>query len=117
MGRKPKHRTISKMSGRGKTGKGLGKTGAKRIKRLSTGAKTTISKPGLRRLCRRAGSARVSASVYDLLMQLIYDFVKSIVKKCCIYTEHAARKTVVVSDVVCALRRCGLMLYGYGSNR
>ena len=106
------------MSGRGKTGKGLGKTGAKRIRNIiGKPVKAQISKPGLRRLCRRAGSTRVAHSVYEILTNLIVDWVKNIVKKCCVYTEHAGRKTVVCVDVIYALRRCGLMLYGYGSNR
>eukprot|EP00477_Mikrocytos_mackini_P000023 GAHX01000023.1.p1 GENE.GAHX01000023.1~~GAHX01000023.1.p1 ORF type:complete len:111 (-),score=14.65 GAHX01000023.1:34-366(-) len=104
-------------TGRGKTGKGLGKTGAKRLKRIGGATKPAMSKPGLRRLCRRAGSTRVSNQVYDKLTTLIHNWVKNIVKKCCIYTEHSGRKTVVCIDVIYALRRCGLMLYGYGSNK
>merc|ERR1712071_107427 len=111
-----KYRKI--MSVRGKTGKGLGKSGAKRIRNIvGKPVKAQISKPGLRRLCRRAGSTRVAHSVYEILTNLIVDWVKNIVKKCCVYTEHAGRKTVVCVDVIYALRRCGLMLYGYGSNR
>ena len=106
------------MSGRGKTGKGLGKTGAKRIRNIAGRPfKAQISKPGLRRLCRRAGSTRVAHGCYDKLVKIINEWVKNIVKKCCIYTEHSGRKTVVCIDVIYALRRCGLMLYGYGSNR
>merc|ERR1711862_156892 len=95
----------------------VGKTGAKRIRNI-TGRpfKAQISKPGLRRLCRRAGSTRVAHTCYDIPTTMIVDWVKNIVKKCCIYTEHSGRKTVIVLDAIYALRRSGLNLYGYGSN-
>nr|XP_021500552.1 histone H4-like [Meriones unguiculatus] len=78
------------MSGRGKGGKGLGKGGAKRHRKVLRDNIQGITKPAIRRLARRGGVKRIS------------------------YTEHAKRKTVTAMDVVYALKRQGRTLYGFG---
>ncbi|KAK0039126.1 histone H4 [Biomphalaria pfeifferi] len=79
------------MSGRGKGGKGLGKGGAKRHRKVLRDNIQGITKPAIRRLARRGG---------------VTDAVT--------YTEHAKRKTVTAMDVVYALKRQGRTLYGFG---
>ena len=50
------------MSGRGKGGKGLGKGGAKRHRKILRDNIQGITKPAIRRLARRGGVKRISAS-------------------------------------------------------
>ena len=51
------------MSGRGKGGKGLGKGGAKRHRKVLRDNIQGITKPAIRRLARRGGVKRISASM------------------------------------------------------
>ncbi|KAJ6863125.1 H3 [Populus alba x Populus x berolinensis] len=80
------------MSGRGKGGKGLGKGGAKRHRKVLRDNIQGITKPAIRRLARRGNVIRDAVT----------------------YTEHARRKTVTAMDVVYALKRQGRTLYGFG---
>ena len=52
------------MTGRGKGGKGLGKGGAKRHRKILRDNIQGITKPAIRRLARRGGVKRISASMY-----------------------------------------------------
>ena len=58
------------MSGRGKGGKGLGKGGAKRHRKILRDNIQGITKPAIRRLARRGGVKRISASMFFLLLHL-----------------------------------------------
>ena len=53
------------MSGRGKGGKGLGKGGAKRHRKVLRDNIQGITKPAIRRLARRGGVKRISGLVYE----------------------------------------------------
>ncbi|MCJ1346530.1 hypothetical protein MMC31_004747 [Peltigera leucophlebia] len=75
--------------GSGGKGKGLGKGGMKRH----------------RRLARRGGVKRISAGVYDEVRVAMEDRLRLVLKDCAICVEHAKRKTIMVSDVVFALKR------------
>ncbi|ODM86662.1 Histone H4 [Orchesella cincta] len=94
------------MTGRGKGGKGLGKGGAKRHRKVLRDNIQGITKPAIRRLARRGGVKRISG--------LIYEETRGVLKGRCTYTEHAKRKTVTAMDVVYALKRQGRTLYGFG---
>merc|ERR1712070_642490 len=86
--------SAQKMVGKGKGMKGVGKHGGKRHARKSTRATIDgITRPAIRRLCRRGGVKRISSFIY----------------------EHARRKTVTAMDVVYALKRQGRTLYGFGN--
>ena len=50
-----------KVSGRGKGGKGLGKRGAKRHRKVLRGNNLGITKPAIRRLARRGSQAHLRA--------------------------------------------------------
>ena len=52
------------MSGRGKGGKGLGKGGAKRHRKILRDNIQGITKPAIRRLARRGGVKRISGLIY-----------------------------------------------------
>ena len=56
---------ILKMSGRGKGGKGLGKGGAKRHRKILRDNIQGITKPAIRRLARRGGVKRISGLIYE----------------------------------------------------
>ncbi|KAL5721803.1 histone H3.1 [Ranunculus cassubicifolius] len=53
------------MSGRGKGGKGLGKGGAKRHRKVLCDNIQGITKPAIRRLARRGGVKRISGLIYE----------------------------------------------------
>ena len=62
-----KHLTTNQfiMSGRGKGGKGLGKGGAKRHRKVLRDNIQGITKPAIRRLARRGGVKRISGLIYE----------------------------------------------------
>ena len=102
------------MSGRGKGGKGLGKGGAKRHRKVLRDNIQGITKPAIRRLARRGGVKRISTFIYDDSRAVLKNFLESVVRDSVTYTEHAKRKTVTALDVVYALKRQGRTLYGFG---
>ncbi|XP_026436379.1 histone H4-like [Papaver somniferum] len=77
------------MSGRGKGGKGLGKGGAKRHRKV------------LR------DNIQETRGVLKI-------FLENVIRDAVTYTEHARRKTVTAMDVVYALKGQGRTLYGFG---
>ncbi|CAD0093304.1 unnamed protein product [Aureobasidium vineae] len=87
------------MSGRGKGGKGLGKGGAKRHRKILRDNIQGITKPAIRRLARRGGVKRISAKTRGVLKT----FLEGVIRDAVTYTEHAKRKT-----------RQGRTLYGFG---
>eukprot|EP00122_Pirum_gemmata_P020861 Pgem_evm1s19471 len=95
------------MSGRGKGGKGLGKGGAKRHRKILRDNIQGITKPAIRRLARRGGVKRISGLIYEETRKVLKIFLENII-------EHAKRKTVTAMDVVYALKRQGRTLYGFG---
>ncbi|KAJ3312568.1 Nuclear import receptor [Boothiomyces sp. JEL0838] len=99
------------MSGRGKGGKGLGKTGAKRHRKLLRDNIQGVTKPAIRRLCRRGGVKRISGLIYEETRGVMKNFMDNLIKDTIIYTEHAKRKTVCTTDVLYALKRQGKPLY------
>ena len=62
---------LTRLSG-GKGGKGLGKGGAKRHRKILRDNIQGITKPAIRRLARRGGVKRISASMYSLFASLLY---------------------------------------------
>ena len=102
------------MSGRGKGGKGLGKGGAKRHRKVLRDNIQGITKPAIRRLARRGGVKRISGLIYEETRGVLKTFMESVIRDAVTYTEHARRKTVTAMDVVYALKRQGRTLYGFG---
>ena len=91
------------MSGRGKGGKGLGKGGAKRHRKIMRDNIQGITKPAIRRLARRGGVKRISGLMYEETRGVLKTFLENVIKDSVTYTEHARRKTVTALDVVYAL--------------
>ena len=102
------------MSGRGKGGKGLGKGGAKRHRKVLRDSIQGITKPAIRRLARRGGVKRISGLIYEETRGVLKVFLENVIRDAVTYTEHAKRKTVTAMDVVYALKRQGRTLYGFG---
>ncbi|KAK3506236.1 hypothetical protein QTP70_017625 [Hemibagrus guttatus] len=107
-------RESSTMSGRGKGGKGLGKGGAKRHRKVLRDNIQGITKPAIRRLARRGGVKRISGLIYEETRGVLKVFLENVIRDAVTYTEHAKRKTVTAMDVVYALKRQGRTLYGFG---
>jgi histone H4 len=105
---------LSSMSGRGKGGKGLGKGGAKRHRKVLRDNIQGITKPAIRRLARRGGVKRISGLIYEETRSVLKVFLENVIRDAVTYTEHARRKTVTAMDVVYALKRQGRTLYGFG---
>ena len=88
------------MSGRGKGGKGLGKGGAKRHRKILRDNIQGITKPAIRRLARRGGVKRISGLIYEEVRAVLKSFLESVIRDSVTYTEHAKRKTVTSLDAV-----------------
>ncbi|XP_058811138.1 uncharacterized protein LOC131676029 [Topomyia yanbarensis] len=107
-------KNAEKMTGRGKGGKGLGKGGAKRHRKVLRDNIQGITKPAIRRLARRGGVKRISGLIYEETRGVLKVFLENVIRDAVTYTEHAKRKTVTAMDVVYALKRQGRTLYGFG---
>ncbi len=68
------------MTGRGKGGKGLGKGGAKRHRKVLRDNIQGITKPAIRRLARRGGVKRISGLIYEETRGVL-----KVTKKICIF--------------------------------
>ena len=102
------------MSGRGKGGKGLGKGGAKRHRKVLRDQIQGVTKPAIRRLARRGGVKRISGTIYEETRSVLKAFLENLIKDAVTYTEHGRRKTVTALDVVFSLKKAGRTLYGFG---
>ncbi|XP_053475741.1 histone H4-like [Ictalurus furcatus] len=98
----------------GRGGKGLGKGGAKRHRKVLRDNIQGITKPAIRRLARRGGVKRISGLIYEETRGVLKVFLENVIRDAVTYTEHAKRKTVTAMDVVYALKRQGRTLYGFG---
>ncbi|KAI8496866.1 Histone H2A type 1-D [Branchiostoma belcheri] len=107
------HRTIYHVWTR-QGGKGLGKGGAKRHRKVLRDNIQGITKPAIRRLARRGGVKRISGLIYEETRGVLKVFLENVIRDAVTYTEHAKRKTVTAMDVVYALKRQGRTLYGFG---
>ena len=108
------YKYFNNMSGRGKGGKGLGKGGAKRHRKVLRDNIQGITKPAIRRLARRGGVKRISGLIYEETRGVLKVFLENVIRDAVTYCEHAKRKTVTAMDVVYALKRQGRTLYGFG---
>uniref|UniRef100_A0A1A9US40 Histone H4 n=1 Tax=Glossina austeni TaxID=7395 RepID=A0A1A9US40_GLOAU len=95
------------------SGKGLGKGGAKRHRKVLRDNIQGITKPAIRRLARRGGVKRISGLIYEETRGVLKVFLENVIRDAVTYTEHAKRKTVTATDVVYALKRQGRTLYGF----
>nr|XP_033479432.1 histone H4-like [Epinephelus lanceolatus] len=78
------------MSGRGKGGKGLGKGGAKRHRKVLRDNIQGITKPAIRRLARRGGVKRISGLIYEETRGVLKVFLENVIRDAVTYTKHAS---------------------------
>ncbi|KAL2051677.1 hypothetical protein ABVK25_008091 [Lepraria finkii] len=94
-------------------GKGLGKGGMKRHRKIVRDSVRGVTKGDIRRLARRGGVKRISGTIYDEVRQALIARLKLILHDCTAYVQHSNRKTVTVTDVIFALKRLGRPIYGF----
>ncbi|GAB7325851.1 hypothetical protein MBLNU13_g09921t2 [Cladosporium sp. NU13] len=111
--------SIGGIGGRGVAGKGLGMghSGAKRHRKILRDNISGISKADIRRLARRGGVKRISATIYEEVRAELKHFLKKIMDDIAAIVEMCRRKTICTTDVVWALNRQGHTLYGFGSGQ
>ena len=81
------------MTGRGKGGKGLGKGGAKRHRKILRDNIQGITKPAIRRLARRGGVKRISAMIYEETRGVLKTFLESVIRDAVTYTGKLTSMT------------------------
>ncbi|XP_043911535.1 histone H4-like [Protopterus annectens] len=101
------------MSGHGKGGKGLGKGGAKRHRKVLRDNIQGITKPAIHHLAHRGGVKHISGLIYEETWSVLKVFLENVICNAVTYTEHTKRKTVTAMDVVYALKRQGRTLYDF----
>jgi len=94
--------------------RGLGKSTARLHRKILKDNVTAITKSVIRRMARRGGVKRISASIYDEVRGVLKIFLESVIRDTVTYTEHSKRKTVTAMDVVYALKKQGRTIYGFG---
>ncbi|KAI1738766.1 histone-fold-containing protein [Xylaria scruposa] len=95
-------------------GRGLGgKGGIKRHRKILRDNILGITKPAIRRLARRGGVKRISATIYEEIRVALKQRLEEIIKDCVTYTEYRQAKTVTINDVLHSLRRQGRPIYGF----
>ncbi|KAJ7234521.1 histone H4 [Mycena haematopus] len=75
-----------------------------------------ITTPALRRLGRRGGVKRSSRKIYDDMRGALKIFLQAVIHDAALYTAHGYRTTVTPLDVMYALKRNGMTLYGFGGS-
>ena len=69
-----------------------------------------FTKPAIKRLAKEAGIERLSENTYDLIREIIQDFLYAILEKCVVFVRLNKRKTLIRKDIYGALTFMG---YGY----
>ncbi|GBP79534.1 Histone H4 type VIII [Eumeta japonica] len=80
-------------------GKGLGKDGAKRLRKVLRDNIQGMTKPAIRRLVCRGGVKSISSLIYEETHGVLKVFLENVIRDAVTYTEHAKRKTVTAMDV------------------
>ncbi|KAG9258949.1 histone H4 [Emericellopsis atlantica] len=97
----------------GKTIQGRGVALPKRHRKIITGTINGITKPDIRRMARRGGVKRISGMIYEDVRGALKTYLEEVLHDCVAYVDHARRKTVTVTDVIHAVKRCGRPIYGF----
>ena len=72
----------------GKGGKGLGKGGAKRHRKVLRDNIQGITKPAIRRLARRGGVKRISGLIYEETRGVLKVFLENVIRDSVTYTGN-----------------------------
>lgn len=95
--------------------KGLGKSGAKRPRKIMRDNIKGITKPAIRRLARRGGVKRLSNLIYDETREVLTNFLRKVIGDAAAYAQHAKRNTFMTTDIIHALKNQGHTLYGFAT--
>lgn len=98
------------MSGRGKGGKGLGKGGAKRHRKVLRDNIQGITKPAIRRLARRGGVKRISGLIYEETRGVLKVFLESVIRDAVVSFCHILSCMVPLNHLVSRRQRLLLTL-------
>lgn len=95
-------------------GNGTSRRGSARHRHRHAIQKTrTIGKPAIRRLARRAGVKRISQGIYEEAPEALKRWLRTMVHDATVYADHAKRFTITTNDILLALKKNGVTLYGY----
>ncbi|KAI8942588.1 hypothetical protein NX059_000646 [Plenodomus lindquistii] len=94
-------------------GKGLGKAGLKRHVKVQRDTIRGVTKGDIRRLARRGGVKRISATVYDDIRLALKERLWTILRQVTTILEYREHKTITVTDIVYALNLLGKPIYGF----
>jgi len=97
-----------------KGGRGIGKGGAKRHRKILRDNIQGSIKFAIRRLARRGGVKRMSGLIYEEAKDVIKVFLENVILDAVTNTDHNKRTTVTAMDVVYALKKQGRTMYGFG---
>lgn len=75
-----------------------------------------VTQPAIRRLARRAGVKRISGLIYEETRNVLRHFIEDMMRITVPIVEHAKRHTATATDIVYALKRKGITLYGFGGD-
>ena len=92
---------------------GDGQVEAKRHQNPQKDVLEGVTRPAIRRLCRRAGIKRISGLMYLNVRTELQKFLEKTLFDAMIYMNYARRNTMTANDVVYALKRQGKQLYGF----
>ena len=70
-----------------------------------------ITKPGIRRLCRRAGIKRIAGTLYEHMRQWLRTFLTKTLLATSTLAQHSRRKTIMLGDLIGALRQQDITFY------
>ena len=73
-----------------------------------------ISNQSIRRLARKGGVKRMASTVYPAIRHELRSVLRRIIEDAITYTAYGKRSTVTSMDVVYALKRNGITIYGFG---
>lgn len=77
-----------------------------------------ITKPAIRRMARRGGVKRISSDVYNYVRNIvIVPFIKAVARDAITICSVYKRKTLTVMDILDALKRQNMVLYGLSNMR
>ncbi|CAK1358654.1 Histone H4 [Cercospora beticola] len=107
-------KTTASSAAGGSRGLGLGGKGLKRHRKILRDNILGITKGSIRRLARRGGVKRISATIYQETRTVLRKRLETLLKDICAVVEVSGRKTVCTSDVVFVLNRHGTPIYGFG---
>lgn len=95
-------------------GNGVSRRGSARHRHRQAIQKTgAIGKPAIRRLARRAGVKRISQGIYEEAPEALKRWLRTMVHDATVYADHAKRFTITTNDILLALKKNGVTLYGY----